>query len=302
MLSRTGPGSRRVGWETRARCAQRRFVLYTSVENEINQERSQGGKPLEMVWKLPNDKIRALFQAGGQVLRAFGRKAPSEVPHEQIEHLERLVERLATADDWSRRLQTFLQRLRNERARVALTKLVRLGCVPHDLVRSVQSYADQRAVGVVEKARDETQTYLPRLWELVKLLEQVANACERYTALRENYGGSKFYLDRNIAWFLRDEATAMQEFIRDSDPRRHGRRTKADVQLFLIMREIKTITGGFQDRLVADFLNGVPGIRTRNAEMLKRWRARQDVRWNEWKPSRYVTRPVSRIETDVELK
>jgi hypothetical protein len=68
----------------------------------------------------------------------------------------------------------------------------------------------------------------------------------------------------------------------------------ADGQLFLMMRDIKTITGEFHDPLVADLLNGAPGTRT-NAETLKRWRARQDVRWNGWKLPRYFGKPRTRV-------
>lgn len=129
------------------------------------------------------------------------------------------------------------------------------------------------------------------------MFNKLATECEDYVSLRGNFGGSKFHLDKSVAAFLRDEAAGMQEFIRDADSRRYGHRRWTETQLWMMMREIQMITGSFQDRLVADLVNGISG-RQWNPEQLKRWRARENARWDKWTPPRYFNRPDSRIKLD----
>ena len=126
---------------------------------------------------------------------------------------------------------------------------------------------------------------------------RLATDCDAYTRLPEHWGGSTCRLDRHVSAFLRDEATVMREFIRDADPRRHAMFTMANAHFLDMIRDIKTITGSFQDRLVTQFLNGVPGIRV-SAEHLKKMRNRHRRRSQEWTVPIYLTRPVSRIVMD----
>lgn len=297
-MSQTNPAAPRGKWDTRTRRAHRRFVLYANVPIAINQERSQGGRPLEMVWRRPEGQIRALLRAGGEALRALGRGGPETARREQTERLEGVLDQIADADDWSRRLHTFYQALRTDRARFALTRLVRLGCVPHDLVRCVGSFTNIREATAVAGKRQETARYLPQLQRLAASFAQLADDCDAYNALEEHFGGTTFPLDRNVAAFLRDEAASMAEFIGDADPRRHAMFTMANAHLMDMMRDIKTITGSYQDALVAEFLNGVPGIRVSGGQ-LRQMRTRYTKRGNAWTSPRYFGRPISRIVMEV---
>ena len=86
----------------------------------------------------------------------------------------------------------------------------------------------------------------------------------------------------------------MGEFIRDADARRHAMFTMANAHLMDMMRDIKTITGGYQDLLVAELLNGVAGIRM-SVEQLKKLRARYNNRGKTWTSPRHIGRLASRI-------
>ena len=213
-----------------------------------------------------------------------------------IERLEQIVDQLAEADDWTGRLKDFLKDLRPDQRR-AFSRLVSLGCVPHDLAYHIRQQSNEAGTGAERAAQRERSIYLPRLRTVAAMFQNLASECERYSALRENYGGSKFRLDRNISAFLRDEAAAIHEFIRNSDSRRHSRRGWADTQLRMMMRDVKITAGAFQDRLVAQVLDGISG-RKWNEEKLKRWRAREDARWNQWTAPGYVNRPTTRIKLE----
>ena len=229
---------------------------------------------------------------GWQRREGFGSEPVSEV---EIRQLEGILDRLADADDWMHGLHIFWKALHPDQ-QAAFNRLVRLGCIPHDLARHVEEQINPRGTQVEQRARKETLIYLPRLRKLTIAFESLSLLCERYIALRENYGGSKFHLDRNIVAFLRHEAAAIREFVSDSDQRRHGRRTWAETQLWFMMRDVKMTTGEFQDRLIAKLLGSSPGAM--NAEALKRWRARENIRWTGWKPPAYLIRPASRIKLE----
>ena len=288
---------RHLGLDARAVSVSRRLVLYGNVEMAITLERNQGGSPLEMVWKRPETEIRGLMQAGGQALRVLGQTQPKSIRQEHTARLEAVLDRIAAADDWTERLHTFYDTLGNDLARVALTKLVKLGCVPHDLVRCVGNFTDQGEATAVAGQRRERQAYRPGLQRLAASFKRLAADCDRYNRLEEHYGGTMFRLDRNVAAFLRDEAASMAEFIRDADPRRHTMFTRANAHLLDMMRDIKTITGAFQDRIVIDFLNGVPGV-DMTVDQLQQLRTRYRTRGNAWTSPRYFGRPISRIVMD----
>ena len=65
------------------------------------------------------------------------------------------------------------------------------------------------------------------------------------------------------------------------------------------MRDIKTITGGFHDDLVAALLNGMPGIRV-TADQLKKSRNR--FARATWPQRQYLSRPASRIQLEAAPK
>jgi hypothetical protein len=246
-----------------------------------------------MVWKRPVVEIRHLFETGVQALRRFNRRQPSETPHEEIERLERVLDQLAAADDWTQRLHTFWSSLRTERARIALTTLVRLGCVPHELVDVVGLLTDPRAAKAMEDRRRETAAYFLRLQRLAASFTRLADDCDKYTRLPWRYDQTKFRLDRYVAAFLRDEATTMRAFMRDTDPRRFTNWGASHYRMRM-MHDIKIMTGRFQDALLAQFLSGVPGV-TMTAAQLRKMRTRQTKRAAAWAPPPYFNRPGSRI-------
>ena len=293
-MSRTSARLRPATWGARFRSAQRRFILYQNVEVAIAQEGSIGGKVLKMVWRRPAAEISLLLQTGGHAIRELSHRQPESVERELIERLEGVVTQLAAADDWAQRLHAFLRDLRTESARRALTALVRLGCVPHELVQCLQTYTNPSAAKALREQRQERLAYLPRLQRLQAAFVQLADDCDAYTHLRWRYSGSNFRVDCHAAAFLRDEAAVIGEFIRDADPRRAAF-TLANNALQRMMRDIKTITGGFQDPLVAQLLNGIPGVAQKNAEVLKKVRRRLRLKDQAWTTPRYLTRPASRI-------
>ena len=291
-MSHRAQSERRLSLATRVQRARRRFTLYQAVVLAIEHERSQGGRPLEMVWRRPESELRRLFRTAGAALRALGARPSSAASPDKIAELERAVDQIAAADDWTRRLGPFWSALRTERARRALTTLVRKGCVPHNLAQDVTIFASTGERQALEAYRRELRGYSSRLTRLAASFMRLAQDCEAHTRLPERNGVTPFRLDRQIATFLRDEAAQMREYIDDADP---GRRTLTmpHWHLMEMMRDIKTITGSFQDRLVADFLNGVPEIRVTVAQ-LRRMRARHRTKTAAWKPPRYLRRPASR--------
>jgi hypothetical protein len=228
----------RLPWPVRAAQARRRFTSYSNVVLEIERQRALGAKPKGMLWRLSDAEIKALFAKGGEILRAGFNLKPANVAHEHIEQLEKVVDQLAAADDWNRRLCDFLATLQTETARNAFDSLVRFGCVPDDLADCVRCRTDKDEARLRQETQRERLIYLPRLRELAKLFEKLSVRCDKYKGLPERYGGSKFSLDQNVAGFLRTEAASMREFIRDADTRRRGRtRLKADFQLLRTMDE-----------------------------------------------------------------
>jgi len=245
-----------------------------------------------MTWKQGTSAARALLQRGGASLKAMGRVGQDRADdvESEIAELEDVVVQVAVMDDWSLRLGRYLSSL-PDRAQRAFRRLVKRGCVPDDLVYCLECQTDPNESQAVQRSRKERSAYLPRLNKLANSFEKLANECDRYIALRVSYAGTTFPLDSNIPPVLRREAAAFAEFIRDSDPRRRGRRTRADAILLQTMEEIKAITGGFQDRLLADLLGDVRGAEE-TADNLKRWRGREVHRWNAWKAPAYLARPL----------
>jgi hypothetical protein len=226
-----------------------------------------------MAWRLPDSEIRQLFAEGGRALRVLGQTpVPEKAAHEAIERLERILDRLTAADDWPKRLKCCLGQLRNDRARRAFDALVRRGCVPDTLAYCIRCQTDRGEQEVVEEAWREALIYRPRLRDLARSFERVAKECEDYAGLWEKHLGTKFTLDLNLSAFLREETATIREFLRDWK-RRRGR-TRVESVLWLAMQEISLTTGSFQDRLVADLLNGATTVTT-TADNLKRWRARE---------------------------
>ena len=279
-------------WSHRAHAARLRFIGYCrAIERHGHQS---------MTWKQGPSAAAALIQRGGAFIRAMGPvfKRPDRADDfgSEIAELEDVVVQLAAMDDWSLRLGHYLSSL-TDRAQRAFRRLVKRGCVPDDLVNCLECQTDPEERQAVQRSRAERSIYLPRLQALAKSFEKLANECDRYIALRVTYAGSTFPLDSNLSPFLRREAAAVAEFVRDSDPRRRGQRTLADAILFHTMADIKAVTGGFQDRLMADLLSSVRKAEE-TADNLKRWRAREAERWNAWKVPAYLARPGLRVSAE----
>jgi hypothetical protein len=139
-----------------------------------------------MAWRLPESEIQQLFAEGGRALRVLGQTpVPEKAAHRAIECLERILDRLTAADDWTKRLKSCLGELRNDRARRAFGALVRRGCVPDDLAYCIQCQTDRREAEAVKGARREALIYRPRLRDLARFFERVAKECEDYADLWE---------------------------------------------------------------------------------------------------------------------
>ena len=240
-----------------------------------------------MAWRTD---VRALLERGVLARRELHNCVRSlarpEARQPLIQELERVVDALSRADDWTRRLQAMLDRLRPA-GRNAFSKLVKLGCVPDPLAECADlQLAPDSSVG----STTETANYRPRLVALTEQIEALADECEKYLGLEWRYAGSKYPLDPTLALYLRSEAAFCREFIRDTDPRRRGTRTRADFVLLRTMDEIRTITGQYQDGLFSQLLEGALG-KPRGAGALTRWRSREQAKWGQWQmPTRITQR------------
>ena len=239
-------------WNHRAHAARLRYFGYSRAIERYGHR--------SMAWKQGTSAAVALLQRGGASLRAMGSMFKGQDRADdhasEVAELEAVVAQLAAMDDWSLRLESYLSSL-TDRARGAFRRLVKGGCVPDDLVQCLECQADPEERQAEQRSRAERSAYLPRLQALAKSFENLANECDRYISLRVKYGGSTFPLDSNLSPFLRREAAAVAEFVRDSDPRRRGQRTLADSILFHTMEDIKAITGRFQG--LSGFPNAILG-------------------------------------------
>jgi len=272
--------SRRRPWQARARRALRRFTFYCNAVDQIEIQKGRGATPQGMAWRLPDDQIREIFGTGGEALRAFNQKRLSRVPHDQIERLERILVRLAAADDWMSRLKKVSEL--DSSAKTAFERLVRPGCVPDPLVYCIE----QQERSISRAARKDTKHLGRRrkLKELLKAFERLANQCDEYMKLSPSETVEHYDLSSVIPRWLWKQAQTFRDFLDDCDPRRQTKRPKSDFALFQTMQDIKTMTGSFQDDLLAAVLSGTPDVAPTTAEALRRWRAREVTQWRRWRP------------------
>jgi hypothetical protein len=213
---------------------QLRFAIY-EVNKTANEETG------ESAWRVPEKRIQHLFSAGRKARGALLRADRPLALRESVKRLREVVDALALADDWTRRLSRSLELLHSESKR-ALEILVRRGCVPDELLICLEA---QREWGPTGGTRDDTLMYRPRLIALTRRFEQLATACDRYLQCRMRSPRATFRLDPNIPIWLRYQVAHFKIFITDSDPKRTVRGTQAESALFSAMRDVKTITGSF---------------------------------------------------------
>jgi hypothetical protein len=254
----------RRSWRARAVGATRRFLHYLQVVD--------AGWRQPKAWGLPLSDVHDLFTTGVGALRALKRADPA-ASREHIRELERVGDRLSSADNWIWRLGNELSSLKPARAQGALRRLVTFGCVPDALLYCLQLQLEEVSSSLINRTR--LNTHRRRLRALARQFERLGNVCADYPKLALDAPGA-YLLGANVAAFLWKEARGMKEFLDTSDPRRRHRRSRAEAVLFTTMQDIKTITGGYHDDLLATVLS--PAVPT-TGEALRRWRARAAATW-----------------------
>jgi hypothetical protein len=78
-------------------------------------------------WRISTDELYELIRAGAKAINGSDRP-PSLHGPPRGETLEEVVEALAKAENWTRRLSGFLKGLNGSEARAAVDRLVKLGC------------------------------------------------------------------------------------------------------------------------------------------------------------------------------
>jgi hypothetical protein len=206
-------------------------------------------------------------------------KTRGRATREQIKSLEGAVDALASADKWEVRLSPFLKTLKPASARTALKDLVKLGCVADMLVDCLNKQSTEEARRRPRQIRmNEHRTQMRRL---SKQMKELADLCDDWDRLRVRLTGGAYALDWKISAFLSNEAQRINAFLVSNYPRTNHPLTLAKSDLVLTMRDIRMITGAYQDRLVAKLLG--PVFPT-TADALKKIRLRTAASWSRKKP------------------
>jgi len=218
-------------------------------------------------WRLRADELYELLRVGAKAINSHRRGTSAQAGPQELEHV---VKKIAGADDWRRRLSVSLRGLPTEAVQ-AVGKLVKLGCVPDALLWCISAYSKGSSARDAQKNRDVVHRTLLR--KLAGEFDRAADAC--WTYLRKT---DELHLDRvmelEAPYRFRAEAGRFRTRVEELDARRKRGWTSADSALFVTMRETKTITGKFQDELLADILRGTPGAAAITGEVLRKWRTR----------------------------
>lgn len=221
-------------------------------------------------WRLSTDELFDLIRAGARAINGSSRPAPLHGPA-RGETLEEVVEALARADDWTRRLSGFLNDLNDTESKAAVRRLVRLGCVPDELAWCV---AEHKGPSEADAKRHDDIAHRTLLRTLAAEFDKAAAACGTYLSKTDELR----YVGRVIGlkeWRnLYEDARRFRERAASLDTRRRVKWTRADSALYITMRDMRTITGQFQDSLLAALLRSVPHLRGTTSESLRKWRAR----------------------------
>lgn len=234
-------------------------------------------------WRLPFNDVQRLIREGAFAFNDL-RKAGDETAFRgHLENLEVALDKLSRADDWTRRLRDLLKRLDTPTAKSALTKLVRLGCVPDAIDWCLQEQA-QPSERVWRKRRDSVQKR--RLKVLAGEFERLADACESSFVEADRVHIDRLVRPDTPNW-LRREAARFRDAMTRLDLRLKPT-MRAESSLFETISNIKTITGKFHDELLVDILSETSARKGIRPEALRRWRSRQARMWK--------TRPWSQVE------
>lgn len=179
----------------------------------------------DSVWKLPAQRMRKLRQAG------IWEASPAERTALGLDDeysLEAVIEKIARADDWPRRLSAVLKKLTDSDARRAVERLVKLGCVPDHVAWCVSALGLEATTQESRRVRAERMKHRPMLRDLAAGFEAAADACADYLVRVERLG----YVNRAIGLMepaeLRDRARNFRELAAGLDGRQRVSVTRAD--------------------------------------------------------------------------
>jgi len=93
-------------------------------------------------WLVSRSELLDLYRAGAAVVNS-ARSAKTGKLETQVAHLESVVDRIAGADVWWKRLGSRMVMLRSARAKDARKRLVKRGCVPDELFYCLEAQEQQ---------------------------------------------------------------------------------------------------------------------------------------------------------------
>ena len=222
-------------------------------------------------WRRSPEDLFELIRAGSRAINGSNRPAPihHRPPEETVEDV---VKALAKADDWTRRLSDFLDGLGTADARTAVTRLVRLGCVPDQLAWCVE---ELRRPSALEIKRQQDSDHRTAVRALAKQFETLAKACDAY--ILDSYRWS-YVINHAIgprpSQDLRQQSDRIREFADAIETRPRRQFDPSHATLLIVTGEIRRITGTFQDDLLAPIVQTAPRFSNMTPEALRKWRAR----------------------------
>jgi hypothetical protein len=157
-------------------------------------------------------------------------------------------------------------------SRAALEKLVRLGCVPDPLLECVEALVGDFYQGHTN--RERLAEHRRQMRTLARKLADLGRLCGDYGSLGLDAPGA-YLLPGDMSRYLRDQAEKIERYLR-TDPRRKLGRSRVDALKFVVLRDIKTMTGNYQDALFAQLLSSVSPI---TPDGVRRWRVREARLW-----------------------
>jgi hypothetical protein len=222
-------------------------------------------------WRRSPEDLFELIRAGARAINGSSRPAP--IRHRPPEEtVEGVVKALARADDWTRRLSAFLHELGTADARTAVTRLVRLGCVPDQLVWCVEELRRPSALAI---KRQQDSDHRTAVRALAKQFETLAKACDDY--ILDSYRWS-YVINQAIgprqSQDLRQQSDRIRAFADAIEIRPRRQFDPSHTALLIVSGEIRRITGTFREDLLAPIVQTVPRFSDMTPEALRKWRAR----------------------------
>ena len=222
-------------------------------------------------WRRPPKQVLELIRAGARAANRLRRVAKERGDaREPLAELEDVLTRLARADDWTRRLKEPLKKLPDKDAHRALEKLVKLGCVPDALIAHLSRLWE--LAPALAKQKTEIAAYHRALLRTAKALEATSDPLDQVLRSAHNP-----HIQAPFEWTFSRELSLMGERCRA----RHFARALdwrnpsfVDSRLFALMKQIKAMTGSYQDSAVFDLLHETIQAKGSGPDALRKWRIR----------------------------